>query len=77
MNALRDEPITSKIKSLFAIRESTIFRCALVYNYFVCAGVPPIHLLSANLVDLVSPNPAVGDKGQDLSRDLSLRNDKE
>uniref|UniRef100_A0A1B0A4F3 Uncharacterized protein n=1 Tax=Glossina pallidipes TaxID=7398 RepID=A0A1B0A4F3_GLOPL len=41
------------------------------------AGVPPIDLLWVDLVDLASPNAVVGDKGQDLSRDLAVCKDKE
>uniref|UniRef100_A0A1B0FNH9 Uncharacterized protein n=1 Tax=Glossina morsitans morsitans TaxID=37546 RepID=A0A1B0FNH9_GLOMM len=37
--------------------------------------VPPIELLSVDFGDLASPNSAVGDKGQDISRDLALRKD--
>uniref|UniRef100_A0A1B0AC79 Uncharacterized protein n=1 Tax=Glossina pallidipes TaxID=7398 RepID=A0A1B0AC79_GLOPL len=41
------------------------------------AGVPPIELLSVDLVDLASPNPAVSEKGWGLSCDLALRKGKE
>lgn len=42
------------------------------------SGVPPIDLLSVDLVHLVSPNPVVvGDNDLDLSHDLALRKDKE
>uniref|UniRef100_A0A1B0FBU6 Uncharacterized protein n=1 Tax=Glossina morsitans morsitans TaxID=37546 RepID=A0A1B0FBU6_GLOMM len=41
------------------------------------AGVPPIELLSKELVAWASPNPIVDDKDRGLPRDLALHKDKD
>lgn len=39
--------------------------------------MPPIDLLSVDLVELASPNPVVGNKTRDIYRDLALHKGKE
>uniref|UniRef100_A0A1A9ZMZ3 Uncharacterized protein n=1 Tax=Glossina pallidipes TaxID=7398 RepID=A0A1A9ZMZ3_GLOPL len=44
---------------------------------FMKVSVPPIDLLSVDLVELASPNPVVHNKCRDIYRDLALRKHKE